>query len=352
MAWITQGIQDFLGLLEQGDSTVVDVRTPGEFRRGHIPGAVNIPLFSDAQRAEVGTLYARGGRDEAVVRGLELVGPRLADLVRRAREVAGSGSLGVYCWRGGMRSASMAWLLETAGFPGVVQLSGGYKAFRHEVHRIFAKPWRFQVLGGYTGSGKTEILRCLAERGEQVLDLEGLAGHRGSSFGHIGMGSQPETEGFENLVWDTLRGFDESRRIWVEDESLRIGSVFVPRDVHNRMQECPMVIVTVDGEQRARRLVREYAGVSDEELHGAILKIQKRLGGLRTREALQALQSGDYLTAARITLEYYDRAYQNCMTRPRPGRVWELKPMEDDPRAAAAALSSGEYGGGETERED
>ena len=172
---------------------LLDVRTPAEFRQGHIPGAANLPLFSDAERAEVGTLYKQQGRQAAVLRGLALVGPRMealaAELVTWSERSAGA-PLRLHCWRGGMRSGSVAWLAQQLELP-VLLLEGGYKSYRRWVLELFERPWPLRLLGGRTGCGKTELLLALRERGAAVVDLEGLAHHRGSSFGGLGLPEQP-----------------------------------------------------------------------------------------------------------------------------------------------------------------
>ena len=176
-------------------------------------------MFTDAERARVGTLYKQQGRDAAMLEGLRIVGPKMALIVEKARMLAPDGKIGVHCWRGGERSASVAWLLEKAGFIEVFTLQRGYKAFRELVLSSFSSPKKLMILGGYTGTGKTEMLALLREQGEQVVDLEGLARHMGSAYGGIGKGAQPTTEHFENLLWDELSKQDPHRTIWLEDES-------------------------------------------------------------------------------------------------------------------------------------
>ena len=190
---------------------LIDVRSPGEYLRGHIPGAFNVPLFTDQERAVVGTLYKQTGRDAAMLEGLRIIGPKMAEIVEQARTLAPDGKVGVHCWRGGERSASVAWLLEKAGFQEVIVLKRGYKSFRERVLASLSLSWVLEVLGGYTGTGKTELLGLLRQEGEQIVDLEGLAHHKGSSFGGIGEKVQPTTEHFENLLWDALSQLDPGR---------------------------------------------------------------------------------------------------------------------------------------------
>ena len=223
-------ILQFLTLAET--IPVIDVRSPAEFEKGHIPGAFNIPLFNNEERAIVGTLYKQKGKNEAVLAGLDIVGPKMSSLVSEARKISVNNEVLVHCWRGGMRSGSFCWLLNTVGIKAST-LKKGYKAYRNHVLQSFEKPFQIIILGGETGSGKTEILKYIREEGEQVIDLEGIAHHKGSSFGAIGQEPQPRPEQFENdlaLQWNKL---DPSKRIWLEDESKNIGRVFITDSLWN-----------------------------------------------------------------------------------------------------------------------
>jgi len=313
---------------------VIDVRSPAEFAKGHIPGAHNIPLFSNEERAVIGTRYKRTGKDAAVLAGLEVVGPKLAAFVRDAQSVAIEGKVLVHCWRGGMRSSSFAWLLNTAGLQATT-LRNGYKAFRRFVLHSFEAPYTLVVLGGETGSGKTDILRHLKAQGEQVIDLEGLAHHKGSSFGALGQAPQPGVETFENFFSRELLLLDPSRRIWVEDESKSIGRVFIPDGFWKQMVEAPVIRVAVPKDARVARLVEEYGKFSVPELEAAVERIQKRLGGLVYKQCIEALHSGDLAFVADLTLGYYDKAYNFNKERPVAGIIQ----MEgDDPAAAATQV--------------
>jgi len=316
---------------------VVDVRSPGEFAQGHLPGAVNIPLFSDEERAQVGTTYQQVSQEEALLLGLELVGPKMADFVRQAKALAPDKEILVHCWRGGMRSGSFGWLLETAGMK-VSTLMGGYKAFRNEVLAGFRIPQQIIILGGKTGSGKTEILHQLRELGEQVIDLEGLAHHKGSSYGAIGQLPQPSTEHFENRIYAQWRQLDPTRRVWVEDESRTVGRCLIPDVVWNQMQNAPLVLVDMDKATRIERLVREYACFDINLLYEATNRIQKRLGGQHHKAAIAALDQKDFATVADLTLTYYDKAYQHGVGKRNVVSV--LETSEDKPRETAERLLS------------
>lgn len=204
------GVREFLSQAEK--YPVIDVRTPSEFSGGHIRGAINIPLFSDEERAIVGTVYKKEGEEEAILKGLDFVGPKMSDLLKQGVEAAGRGKkLLIHCWRGGRRSASMAWLFSQGGIDCRL-LEGGYKSYRTYVFEILGQKRNIIVVGGMTGSGKTEILKEIAIMGEQVIDLEGLANHRGSAFGAIGMPPQPTTEHFANILFDEIRTLDAKKK--------------------------------------------------------------------------------------------------------------------------------------------
>ncbi|MBU3740702.1 MAG: tRNA 2-selenouridine(34) synthase MnmH [Candidatus Kapabacteria bacterium] len=291
---------------------VIDVRSPAEYAQGHIPRAENIALFTNEERAEVGTLYVQQSREQALLRGLELVGPKLAGFVTQAQAIAQGRPVVLYCWRGGMRSASMAWLLRTAGLD-VETIKGGYKAYRAHVHELLSKPWDLRVVAGYTGSGKTHYLHSLAAQGEQVLDLEAICRHKGSSYGALGELPQPSTEYAMNLMADVLAGFDLRRPVWVEDESRKVGHVVIPDVFFERMQASTIVLLDVPREVRVQNLVQDYGHYDVQELVAATERIRRRLGGEQCTAAIAAIQDGDLTTAAAILLDYYDAAYDHYM---------------------------------------
>lgn len=318
---------------------LLDVRSPCEFAQSHVPGAVNVPLFTDEERAQVGTLYKNAGREEAMCLGFSLVGPRLGTMARQLSDIAGSGrSLAVYCSRGGMRSGSVAWLCATLGLHGTV-LAGGYKAFRRHVLHSFETPRRLLVLGGRTGAGKTEVLHRLAARGEQVVDLEGLAAHRGSTFGSWPDKQQPSTAHFENMLALALDAFDPGRPVWVENESENLGTVNIPHAFYRAMREAPVVVLDVPEKARLARALAEYGGIAPEEMARCLDRIKKRLGGLAHKEAHASLAGGDLAALAAILLEYYDRAYDKQLARrPAAERVYAETPEEAVEKLVALGL--------------
>ncbi|WP_114437041.1 tRNA 2-selenouridine(34) synthase MnmH [Marinilabilia salmonicolor] len=316
---------------------VIDVRTPAEFAQGHIPGAINMPIFSNEERAVVGTLYKREGRDAAVLKGLEYVGPKMAEFARAARRIAVDNQVLVHCWRGGMRSGSMAWLFRTVGLKATT-LEGGYKAYRASFRKMLEEQkWRFMVIGGPTGGGKTEVLKELENHGEQMLDLEGLANHKGSAFGALGEEDQPTSEQFENDIHARFLKFNPDRIIWVEGESHSIGRVYIPDQLFELLMQAPLVMYDIDRKLRVDRLVRDYGCFDKELLQESVLKIQKRLGGQRTNEALEALDAGDYRSVADLTLQYYDKGYAKSLAK-RNEPVLVLKEMTDEPENVALKL--------------
>lgn len=317
---------------------VIDVRSPGEFARGHIPGAHSRPLFTDEERAIVGTLYKQQGRDAAVLEGLRIVGPKLATIVEQARAVAPDGRIRVHCWRGGERSGSVAWLLDKSGFAEVLTLKGGYKSFRNLVLASFTAPLELRVLGGYTGTGKTETLRHLRDLGQQVIDLEALAHHKGSSFGAIGEKPQPTTEHFENLIWQDLRSLDTARPIWVEDESMMIGRAKIHDDLFAQMRAARLFFADMPVEERAGRLVVDYGKYPKDQLAEATKRIEKRLGPQHCKTALEALEADDLCTVAMITLSYYDKTYMRGASQRDPARVTTLPASASDLRGLAERL--------------
>ncbi len=329
-------VADFLARAQT--QPILDVRSPGEYAHAHVPGAINMPLFDDAERAQVGTKYKQAGRDQAVLLGLEMVGPKLAGFVRQTRKLTPPGKdVLVHCWRGGMRSGSMAWLLNTAGFRAET-LEGGYKAYRNTVLESLAEPRNLLILGGKTGSGKTDVLKQLAAQGEQIIDLEGLAHHKGSSYGAIGQLPQPTSEQFENLVYDQWRQLDPDQRIWLEDESRNVGSCYIAPPLWKQMRAAPVAFLDVPKQIRISRLVQEYTGIDHALLVEATQRIEKRLGGLALKQALAALAENDYATVADLTLVYYDKAYLHGLSQRDPHTVFPLPVHADNPPQTAADL--------------
>lgn len=345
------------------EHTIIDVRSPGEYKQAHIPGAYSLPLFDNEERKVVGTAYKQQSRETAIKIGLDFFGKKMVKMVEEVEKLMedkfkmpeGGGrekieakprTILVHCWRGGMRSAGVAWLLDLYGFK-VYTLAGGYKVFRNWVLDQFEKDYPFVIIGGYTGSGKTGILHQLRNRGENIIDLEDLAGHKGSAFGNIGLPAQPSQEMFENKLGVELRRIDERcdmtddggeaqdsnfqalpnhqlhattnrtqltindrpSTIWIEDESQRIGTVNIPMSLWKQLRTKPLVFLNIPFEERLEYIVSGYGKADKEKLINATIRIQKRLGGLETKTAINFLIEGDLKESFRILLKYYDKYY-------------------------------------------
>ncbi len=295
--------------LELADSiSIADVRSPSEYNSGHIPGAVNIPLFDDKERESVGIKYKKEGRLPAILEGLKHTGPAMTSKLNQGLGIASGGRLLVHCWRGGMRSEAMAWLFSLADLE-VYVLEGGYKSYRRYILESLSERRKMIILGGMTGSSKTHILRHLKSKGQQVIDLEQIANHKGSAFGALGQLPQPTTEQFANLLFNNWKELENERPVWVEDESRNIGSVFMPEGFYQNMQVVPVIELVMDAKIRLPFLMEEYSGYPAENLKESVLKISRRLGGDNTRDALIAIENKDFAAAIAIVLQYYDKSY-------------------------------------------
>ncbi|TDG35235.1 tRNA 2-selenouridine(34) synthase MnmH [Pedobacter changchengzhani] len=288
---------------------IIDVRSPGEFAKGHIPNVQNIELFTDGERAVVGTAYKQESKEKAIEIGFEYVKPKLDDFIEKSIAIAPNKTVVVHCWRGGMRSNAFADHLVENGFEKVYVIEKGYKAFRNYVLQFFEQNFNLKVLGGYTGSGKTEILHSLQKKHQQVIDLEALANHRGSAFGGIDLPPQPTTEQFENNLFNKLRRLDANLPIWVEDESISIGKISIPTGFFAKMRDLPVYFLAIPFEERTKHLVHTYATLSHNQLADAISRITKRLGYDKAKFALEALDKKDYYKVVELTLLYYDNCY-------------------------------------------
>ena len=299
-------IESFLANAENG--TILDVRSPKEFAQGHIPEAISFPIFTDIERHEIGLCYKKRGQQKAILLGLEIVGPKLADFVKKAEAYRGK-PIYIHCWRGGMRSNSMATLLETVGHK-VYLLKNGYKAYRNHVLSSFEIEMKIVNIAGYTGSAKTEILSELLNLGMQIIDLEGIAKHKGSAFGNLDNEEQPSSEHFENLLAKEVSKIDVNQVVFFEDEGMSVGHVKVPQAIFQRLQHAPMLFIQRTKDLRIQHLLSIYsANQNVEEAKAAFLRISKRLGGQNVKEAMEAIDNGDAHKAILIALNYYDKYY-------------------------------------------
>ena len=325
-------IEQFLQL--SAEYTLLDVRSPGEYTHAHIPGALSLPLFTDEERKVVGTAYKQQSREIAIKIGLDYFGIKMRGMVEQVenmltqkkykkgnKDSVSHKTVLVHCWRGGMRSAGVAWLLDLYGFK-VYTLGGGYKMYRQWARDQFEKKYDFNIIGGYTGTGKTLLLHELKRLGNSVIDLEALACHKGSAFGAMGENPQPSQEMFENLLAvelssithpinnQDLNSLTEPKVIYIEDESQRIGLLNIPSTLWVSMRKSKVTFINIPFEERLNYLTIEYGVFENEKLVNAIMRIQKRLGGLETKLAINFLLEKNHKECFRILLKYYDKYYE------------------------------------------
>lgn len=300
---------------------IIDVRSPSEFAEDHIPGAINLPVLSDAERARVGTLYKQVSSFEAKKIGAALVARNIAQHLDTwfANKPKSYRPL-VYCWRGGSRSGSLTHILQKIGFA-AMQLDGGYKAYRrHVVAELARLPAQltYRVVSGPTGSGKSRLLLALAAEGAQVLDLEVLAAHRGSLLGALPGQAQPSQKIFESAIWSVLNGFDPARPVFVEAESKKIGALRVPDALITAMHASPCLQLDVPLAARVQLLTEDYAHfLHDPETINRQLGFLTTLRGSETIAAWQALATRQaWSELVTILLEqHYDPAYLKSLSR-------------------------------------
>jgi len=300
--------------------TIIDARSEGEFALDHLPGAINCPVLNDEERVQVGTLYKQVGSFEAKKLGAALVARNIARHIEgQFADKPKEWKPLVYCWRGGNRSGSLAHILAKIGWP-VVQLDGGYKAYRAHVSAALEAPpeldWR--LICGTTGSGKSRLLETLDAIGAQVLDLERLAAHRGSVLGHLPHEPQPTQKMFETRIWDTLRRFDPSRPVFVESESKKVGNLRVPGAVMDRMRAAPCIAVQLSRPNRVRLLMEDYEHFARDPgaLNGQLDHLVQLHGRARI-DAWHALANSGAMPELvdQLLVEHYDPAYLRSIDR-------------------------------------
>lgn len=332
MAYNSINIDEFLGLSKK--HPILDVRSPSEFQHAHIPGSFSFPLFDDDERKIVGTIYKQVNKELAIKKGLEFFGPKMHKMIESAEQIQNSfynihtatnnipRRFLVHCWRGGMRSAAISWLLDLYGYK-VDTLIGGYKSYRSIVRHKFNERIKFKLIGGYTGSGKTDLLNIMKQLKKPVIDLEELAGHKGSAFGAIGLPAQPSQEMFENKIFDNIYSKQAQNNetnnhdyeIFIEDESQRIGTVNIPQELWENMRIQPMYFLEIPFEKRLQYILETYGKLDRSALIASISRIQKRLGGLETKNAILALLENDTRKSFEILLRYYDKQYDKALLK-------------------------------------
>ncbi len=270
-------------------------------------------------------------KDEAMELGYTYANPKRKWYLEEVAKISCRKPVAIHCWRGGMRSRLFAEHLHQNGFSDVSVIIGGYKSWR----RLLDKYWKSQnnllILGGYTGSGKTHVLRHLEFKGQQIIDLEKFACHKGSAFGSIGQSIQPTTEQFENNLYDKMRFFDANIPVWLEDESRNIGHVQLPANLFAQMRNSITFFLDIPREIRAKHLVNDYVDASFDELKTAILKISRRLGGQNLNLAIRNLEEGNLYEVAYIALSYYDKAYRRGLEFHNNDKVIVVKSDTVDP---------------------
>lgn len=312
-------IKDYLNV--RSEAVLFDVRSEKEFAEGHIPDAINIPMLTNEQRHKVGLVYKQMGREAAVFKGLELSGPELKNRLKTALKYNGEKAVYIHCWRGGMRSEFFAFILHFYGLK-VHVINGGYKAFRKYAQEQFLVPIpALNILAGKTGSAKTLLLKKLADAGENVIDLEELAQHRGSSFGALAFAGQPTQEQFENQLALCLAEKITSARIWIEDEGRTIGSKVIPEGLWGQMRSASRLLIDRSFEERLEHITSDYGAFSVDALRESFIRIGKRLGPQHLKKALEYLSEGKIKDAFTIALTYYDRSYDYLLAQHDPQNI-------------------------------
>ena len=299
---------------------IIDVRSPNEYYKGHLPNSFNIPLFNNEEREEVGIIYKKFGREKAVYKGLQFLENKIDKLIYditsmdkyiqniENKNLNDNKIFKIYCARGGMRSQSIYWLINKLNYSAIT-LKGGYKSYRRWTLNQFINKKNIIILGGKTGTGKTKLLNMLADNNMQIIDLEYLANHRGSTFGGLGLGEQPSNEQFENLIAEKINSYNPNKKIYIEAESSNIGKCRIPHELHNQMKSSPRIEIIKSESLRLKELINTYSIFSKEDLKEAVLRIKKRLGPQRTKTAIESIEKEDWVNVCKSVLDYYDKCY-------------------------------------------
>lgn len=342
MTDLTISLDKALALRDKG-VLLVDARTPAEYAESTIPGAINVPIFDDEERIRVGTLYKRIGKSAAKRLAMDLVAPKIPAMVAQVETALADcrPPVVVFCWRGGMRSRALTTFLDLAGVP-ARQLIGGHKAFRSHVREFFEKgEWgRLLVLRGLTGVGKTRLLLRMREQGYPVLDLEGLANHRGSAFGNLGLPPQPGQKSFEASLWDELRRIPAGGYALTEGESKHIGRLVLPPQVHAALQLETTLWINASLDYRTRIILDDYPAIDHlrEGFVRPLKALRPRLGGETVDRLLGLLAAGEWAALVRdLMVLYYDPLY--CHTRPQRRIEIDIEPEAEGMDRLQAAIA-------------
>jgi len=290
------------------DWPLIDVRSPQEYLDDHIPGALNVPLLNNQHRHEVGLCYKQEGKAAAIALGHQLISPLEPMLLDQIKSCAPNNQLRLYCARGGLRSHKMAEFLSQNGFE-VKLVKGGYKRYRQEVLSTIAQFTQILILSGYTGSGKTQVLQAIKAKGAQVLDLEALAHHKGSAFGHLGMPIQNSSAQFHNDIYEVLKTLDPNKILWVENESFIIGKVHMPAPLWQNMQTAKVIAYQIPVEERVKLIIEAYGQFPKSQLMERVVKLSKRLGHEMAQQICEYIAADQLEKAVPPLLKYYDKAY-------------------------------------------
>ncbi len=320
---------------------LIDVRSPDEYYKGHMPNSINIPIFNNEERSIIGKKYKNSGRENAVREGFKIIENKIDKLIKKIilikkeflisniDEFSNDKNIKIYCARGGMRSQSMFWLLEKFNYH-CVTLNGGYKIYRNWVLNSFEDKQKIIVIGGKTGTRKTKIINKLKSLDYQILDFESLANHRGSTFGGLGMKEQPTNEQYENLIAEELNKFNQKKFIFVEAESPNIGKNRIPHELYKQMKNSRRFEIIRDQRIRIRELVNTYSIYQKNDLKESVLKISKRLGPQRTKSAIDSIDNEDWENVCKSVLDYYDRCYEHELKNKVDVKILDMKLCTDN----------------------
>lgn len=305
-------ISDLLTLKEKQVYTMIDVRSPKEFKEATIPGSINIPVFNDEERAEVGTIYKQVGKEAAMEKGLAIFSKKLPAFIAEFNKI--DTPMTVFCWRGGMRSKTAATVLDLMGIR-ANRLTGGIRAYRRWVVK-YLETEKFHpellVLNGYTGSGKTVILKKLLEKGYPVIDLEKMAGHRGSIFGQIGLTPSNQKK-FDSVLVTEMLKYEDERIVFIEGESKRIGRVYLPDVIFEKKERGLQIFIDLPLEERVKNIIEEYEPWSNpDRFQEAFRYIKKKIHTPAAKQIESHLENGEFEPAVKLLLEYYyDPRYEH-----------------------------------------